>query len=91
MAVLAASITVGVTATELSGPDAGGVTSGQSVLVKVPAGGQTVFLGGAGVTATSGFPVAAGESAAFDLGPGDVLFGIVAATTQAVNVLRSGV
>lgn len=92
MAVVEASVTVATTATELSGGDAGGPTSGQSILVKVPAAGATVYLGGSGVTTTTGYPLAAGESFTADLGPGDTLFGIVVGpATQAVNVIRIGV
>lgn len=91
MAVIAASVTVATTATELSGSDSGGSTSGQTVLVKVPAGGATVYVGGSGVTTADGFPIAAGESQKFDLAGGEQIYGIVAATTQAVNVIRTGV
>lgn len=90
MAVLAASVTVATTATLLTGTDSGGVTSGQSILVKVPTGGATVYLGSSAVTTTVGFPVAAGEAYAFDLGANETLYGVVATGTQAVNVLRAG-
>lgn len=90
MTVLAASVTVAATATLLSsGTDDNAY--GHSVLLKVPTGGATVFLGGAGVTAAAGFPAAAGEPYTFDLAPGDALYGIVASGSQAVNVLRTGV
>ena len=90
MTVLAASVTVATTATLLSS-STDDSAYGHSLLVKVPAGGQTVFLGGSDVTSAAGYPLAAGESCAFDLGSGDVLYGIVAATTQALSVLRTGV
>lgn len=90
MTVLAASVTVGVTATQLSSPTDDNA-AGHSLVVKVPAGGATVFVGGPGVTTTAGYPLAAGESFSADLTPGDALFGIVATGTQAVNVLRVGV
>lgn len=90
MAVVAASITVGTAATQLSSTTDDSAF-GHGLLVKVPAGGQTVFLGGSGVTAAAGYPLAAGESFTADLTPGDALFAVVAATTQAVNVLRTGV
>lgn len=96
MAVNAASVTVATTVTQLTTTDPGyGGTGthpdGQSIVIKVPAGGQVVYLGGPAVTSASGYPLAAGESFTADLAPGDVLFGIVAATTQVVNVLRTGV
>lgn len=90
MAVVAAAVTVATTATQLSSTT-DDYASGHAVLVKVPTGGATVYVGGAGVTTGAGFPVAAAEAVAFDLTPGDVLYGIVAADTQAVNVIRTGV
>lgn len=69
---------------------------GNTIIVKVPAAGQIVYVGGSTVTAdtaagTGGFPVAAGESLTVTCGPGEPVYGIVAATTQSVNVLRQGV
>lgn len=91
MTVAAASVTVTTMATLLSSETDETFPGSQSVLVLVPAGGATVYLGGEGVTTAAGFPLAAGESFTADLGSGDVLYGIVAASTQAVSVLRSGV
>lgn len=96
MAVSAAPVTVATTATLLSGTDSGyGGTGahpdGMSVLVKVPTGGSTVYVGASDVTTATGYPVAAGEAIAFDLGKNDALYGRVASGTQAVNVLRTGV
>lgn len=90
MAVSSAPVTVTTTATLLSAAETDG-DARLSLLLKVPTGGATVFLGGSGVTTATGFPAAAGEPYAFDLAPGDALYGIVAASTQAVNVLRTGV
>lgn len=90
MAVSAASVTVATTATVLTSAESDD-RAGFSVLVKVPAEGATVYLGGSGVTTGAGYPLAEGEAMAFDLSPGESLFGIVASGTQAVNVLRSGV
>lgn len=86
-----ASITVGTAATLLSTTDRAGTANGQAILVKVPAGGQVVYIGGANVTTTTGYPLAAGETLSLDIEGDDVVYGIVAATTQAVNVLRTGV
>lgn len=63
----------------------------QGVVVAVPAGGVTVFVGGASVTAAAGFPVAAGSSLSVDLDNGEQLFGVVASGSQAVNVLQVNV
>jgi hypothetical protein len=73
-----------------------GGTIGNTIIVKVPAGGVTVYLGGAAVTAdttagTGGFPLAAGDSLAITSAEGEALYGIVATGTQSVNVLRQGV
>jgi hypothetical protein len=90
MAVVSASVSVATTATRLDSGD-GDLVSGSTVLVTVPAGGATVYVGGADVTTANGFPLAAGASVSVDLNSGDLLYGIVAASTQAVNVLRVGV
>lgn len=58
------------------------------VVLSVPAGGVTVFVGGPSVTAAAGFPVAAGSSLSVDLDNYEQLFGIVATGSQAVNVLQ---
>jgi hypothetical protein len=90
MAVVSASVSVATTATRLDSGD-GDLVSGSTVLVTVPAGGATVYVGGADVTTANGFPLPAGASVSVDLNSGDLLYGIVAASTQAVNVLRVGV
>ena len=89
------SITTSATAVNTDANDSASAAGG-TVIVKVPAGGQTVYLGGAAVTAdttagTGGFQIAAGESLSVHYGPGEILYGIVAATTQSVHVLRQGV
>jgi hypothetical protein len=48
----------------------------------------TVFVGGSDVTTANGFPIPAGEYRAFALRPGDTLYGIAAAGTIAVRVIR---
>jgi hypothetical protein len=61
-----------------------------SVIIWNPTG-QTVYLGGRDVTTANGFPITAGSfSPAIDL-VGEHLYAVVAATTQAVNVLGRGV
>lgn len=90
MALVHGVVTVGTTATLLSAVEAG--RDGQTVLVQNPTGGANVFLGGAGVTTTSfGFLITAGSAFAIDLQIGESLFGVVAASTQSVSVLRQGV
>lgn len=85
MAVSAAAVTVGTTATALNDGTPG------RVIVSVPTGGVTVYLGGSDVdTSTKGFPVAAGDPRVTVLvDAGEILYGRVASATQSVNVLRS--
>jgi hypothetical protein len=96
-------VTVGVTATLLSASQADRAP-GASLAIKIPTGGQTVYIGGANVTASGakqGWPVGPGESLFLDLdtSPGndlstpmatEAVYAIVAATTQAINTLLRG-
>lgn len=86
MAAVSSSVTVGTSATSL------GVAqrAASRVVVASPTGGVTVFVGGPGVTTATGIPVAAGSSLALGSGPGEQLFAVVAAATQAVPVLALG-
>lgn len=88
MAVVAAQVTVTTTATQLSGNSDRGAP-GISVAVR-NRGTTSIFLGGPGVTTTTGFELAAGESATCDLAGDDELFGICAAGTNRADVLRTG-
>lgn len=91
MAAQGARVSVGTTETELTGAQTDTI-AGQSVVVKLPsAATASVFLGGTGVTTTTGFELTAGSSISMDLGQGEQLFGIVATGTQTVHVLRTGV
>jgi hypothetical protein len=68
--------------------------NGMGMELTVPAGGQTVYVGGPDVTATgatTGRAVPAGTSFAFDLDPREQVYVIVAAGTQAVSVFATGV
>lgn len=90
MAFETAEVSVGVAATLLA-TGGGGTASGTTITVKpATAGtGDTVFLGGANVTAANGVPLGGGLS--FDLSSGEALYGIVAAGTVAVRVLEHGI
>ena len=58
----------------------------RSVLIKVPTGGETVYISDqADVNTTEGFPIAAGETFTAEL-HGSAIYGI-ADSTQDVNVL----
>lgn len=82
------SIAVGTSAVALTDNTA----SSLSVLVK-NTGASTVYLGTAGVTSATGFPWTTTDGPlSFDLGSGEVLYGIcAAATSSAVAVLETDV
>lgn len=63
-----------------------------SVLVAVPTGGSTVYIGGEDVTAddevTGGLPVMGTQSLGWDLLQEDHMYAVVSSGTQIVRVLR---
>lgn len=61
-------------------------------IIKNSTGTASVFLGGSGVTTATGLEWAPddGPLGDIELEPGESLYGIVAATTQTVHVLRTG-
>lgn len=87
MAVVAARTDVETSATLLvDGAD----TNGAQAVLKNITGTASVFLGGSGVTAANGFEWAVDDGPlGIDLGRGDKLYGIVAATNQTVHVLAA--
>jgi hypothetical protein len=90
MTVQGSRVTVTTTATLLADATGTDSVTGVRVTVKSPSGAQIVDLGGPGVTAGAGLALEAGNILTLELGPGDALYGIVAATTQAVHVLKTG-
>ncbi len=90
MAVSTGAVTVSTSATLLAGIDA----SRMDLAFVVPGGGATVYVGGSDVTTANGFPVPAGTpfsvSRAFPsaLSSSMAWYGIVAAGTEAVRVLK---
>lgn len=89
MAVTHNIVTVGTTATVIS--TAANDRDGHSVLVQNPSASTVVYIGGAGVTTSSyGVALAGGSDISIDLQQGEILYGVVASSTQAVNVLRAG-
>jgi hypothetical protein len=89
MAVSHSRVSVGTTATKLTSDFDG--KDGQTINVQNPAGGADVFLGGEGVTTTSyGFLLGAGISFSVELQDDEKLYGVVASSTQTVNILRQG-
>ena len=59
-----------------------------AITLAVPAGGATVFVGGAGVTTSTGFPVGAGFSLTLQPFNGPV-YCVVATGSQTLEVLES--
>ncbi len=89
MAITHEIVTVGATATVIS--TAANDRDGHSVCVQNPSASTTVYIGGAGVTTSSyGVALAGGADISVDLLQGEILYGIVASSTQTVNVLRAG-
>jgi hypothetical protein len=86
VAIRSSSFTVTTTAQALNVSE-----NKASIALSNPALGATVYLGGSDVTAANGFPLAAGEKIALDLEKGDVVYAIVAASTQAISVLKANV
>lgn len=87
MAAVSSTVTVTTAATSLGAAQKAAVIT----TVYVPVGGQVVFVGGPGVTTATGVGIAVGTARDFLAGPGEQLFAIVAATTQAVGILNLGV
>jgi hypothetical protein len=92
MAVKSRAVTVTTTATRLdSTTDQDDGMSGSSLAI-YNASAATVYVGGSDVTTSIGCPVAATSwGPGFDLGTGDALYGIVAASTSEVRVIEAGV
>ena len=89
MAISHQRVSVTTSATKLTA-DADG-RDGQTISIQVPTGGATVFLGGAGVTTASyGYELIEGTSFSVELQQGEQVFGVVASSTQTVNVFRQG-
>lgn len=67
----------------------GATVSPDDAVLYVPTEGATVYIGDAAVTTATGFPVAAGGEFTWPL-RGDSIYGIVAASTQAIHVAERG-
>lgn len=89
MAVTHSIVSVGTTATVIS--SAANDRDGHSVCIQNPSASTTVYIGGAGVTTSSyGVALAGGADISLDLLQGEIVYGVVASSTQNVNVLRAG-
>ena len=92
MAINHALVSVGTTATLLTVAASGGGKDSSTILIQNPSGGQAVYLGGAGVTSSDyGYKLAVDSNISIELNQDEALYGVVAATTQSVAVLRQGV
>lgn len=89
MAVQTAQITVGTTAVELTGSQTDSV-AGSSLAVRAPSTAE-MWVGAAGVTPSTGWPVAAGQSLALDLTGDERVFAVLASGSGTAYVLRTGV
>ncbi len=85
MSLTAAQVAVATTETSLA---LAGKAQMQ-VVVGHRGGAPGIFLGPTGVTITTGFELAQGNDVTVLLEPLDELFGIVAASTEEANVIRS--
>ena len=89
MAITHGIVSVGTTATKLTSDYDG--KDGQTINVQNPSAGATVYLGGEGVTTSSyGYALAGGTSFSVELQDDEKLYGVVASSTQNVNILRQG-
>jgi hypothetical protein len=79
-------VTVGTTATVL----AIGKVGASWTYLHAPTGGNTIFVGPSTVTAANGLELPKGALQSFWLAETDVLYGIVATSTQALMVMQSG-
>lgn len=79
MAIAAGQVSVGTSATVIYAASGGRA----NLSVKVPTGGQTVFVGPSGVTTATGMALeSGGDVFKINLAGGETLYGVVAATTQ---------
>lgn len=91
MAVSAARVTVGTSATALTSGDPGQQV-GSGIAFRNMDATATVFIGGPGVTAAAGYPLEAGEELSLDLeNTKDLPYAITASGSVVVAVLRAGV
>ena len=79
-------VTVGTSATAI----ATGKVGASYVYLHAPTGGGTIFVGPSTVTTANGLELHKGEAVSFWLAETDVLYGIVATSTQALMVMQSG-
>jgi hypothetical protein len=79
-------VTVGTSATVI----ATGKVGASWIYLHAPTGGNTIFVGPSTVTVANGYELHKGQTANFWLAETDVLYGIVATSTQPLMVMQSG-
>ena len=79
-------VTIGATATVI----ATGKVGASWVYLHAPTGANTIFVGPSSVTVANGLELPKGALQTFWLAETDVLYGIVATSTQALMVMQSG-
>lgn len=89
MPIIGERVEVGTSATAIVTPTHGAAVDRKSAIIKLPStAGASVFLGGADVTTATGYELGVGEIIDVSLIDGDTVYGIVAAATEDVHVLR---
>ncbi len=84
----ARAVTIATTPTLIA--SGGTRMSPDHIIIQVPSGGVTVYVGDATVnTSTLGFPIAAGGTFSWPLA-GESIYGIVASGTQVVTIAEVG-
>lgn len=87
MPIISARVTVTASPTLIIDPRNGSTTGPVTGIVKND-GPTSIYLGGAGVTAATGFLFEAGTVIDVELITGDLLYGITAAGTQEVMTMK---
>ncbi len=88
-AVKAAALIVGTTAVELTA----GLARRRKIYIKTISTSNTLYVGGAGVTTSNGYPIREKEELWLDVTPGAAVYGIMASPAFSANVrvLEAGV
>jgi len=89
VAISTAQVAVSTTAAKLTSTPTDS-RAGSSIAITAPVA-ATLYIGGSGVTSTTGFAVAAGASVSLDLQSGEDVYGVLASGTGTAFVLRTGV
>lgn len=89
MAIFTAQVAVSTTAAELTNGAGRYANDVQYLAVQAPAA-AILYVGKAGVTSTTGFPIAAGQTMTFELGFGEQLYGVLSTGTGTAYTFRAG-